>query len=218
MYYPSKSNGYRGLGDYLTQMKNNCSKEDFDRTCRSRIFNITNFADLLYNSICNNDFTCSNSIQCQSALSIRDENSSYLEAIVEVVPLCEYGTMGTSLNHYKSVYYKISSWDLLPVKCQQIYLSIFIFYIILSFIITLMNIFICIIYSSKKESNSRIYKISLACADLLVGLFVLPVVLITSYQKAHSTPLRAKEGLNSLSFYNLEREKVKRSFISITYR
>ena len=114
---------------------------------------------------------------CQKASTLND-GSTFLESVTQYVPMCSLGYVGCSNSTFRVEDFK--PWDLIGTKCQKMYYFIQTVYAVLIALIVISNICILIVLLHKNHSRNgtlRLYKLSLAVADLLVGIASLPYLL-----------------------------------------
>ena len=117
-------------------------------------------------------------LSCQRASTLND-GSTFLESVTQYVPMCSLGYVGTSNSTFRVE--DFVPWDLIGAKCQKVYYFIQIVYAVLIALIVVSNICILVVLLHKNHSRNgtlRLYKISLAVADLLVGVASLPYLLV----------------------------------------
>ena len=108
-----------------------------------------------------------------------NSDSVFLETPAEYVPLCKLEYIGVSNQSYHED--PFSGWDILSDSCRQTFYLILLLYGLLTIAIVVSNL--CILFvmfhksSTRSSSTLRLYKVSLAIADLLIGLFSLPYIL-----------------------------------------
>ncbi|XP_039254741.2 uncharacterized protein LOC120331683 [Styela clava] len=109
------------------------------------------------------------------------ERGPYHEVINVLVPFCGFVWcgMGTNVNDFDGV----SDWTCLPTRCRVNMIIIVIIICVMSvFVIVANTVVITVFMKSEKLWNGQaLYKISIALADSLVGVVVLPSFVSTFY-------------------------------------
>nr|CAB3262686.1 uncharacterized protein LOC100181847 [Phallusia mammillata] len=108
-----------------------------------------------------------------------DKFGKYHEAVAPNLPFCELNWCGTDDASYRNGV--IDIWNCLSARCRANIVIIFIGLIILSIAIITANVTVIGVFRrNKKLRNSQsVYKLSLACADLIVGVIVVPTCIST---------------------------------------
>ena len=107
-----------------------------------------------------------------------NSDSVFLETPAEYVPLCRLDYIGVSNQSYYVD--PFTGWDILSGSCRQTFYFILLLYSLLTISIIASNLCILVVIfhrNSTRTSTLRLYKVSLAVADLLIGLFSLPYIL-----------------------------------------
>ncbi|XP_039254323.2 uncharacterized protein LOC120331318 [Styela clava] len=115
----------------------------------------------------------------QAALVNVNSCAGYFEVKETQAPMCGIVWCGFTSDAFKR--YDISEWICMPARCRANIIILMVVAGLLSVASTLTNtIALIVFWKNKKLRDSQgIYKISLAVADLLIGVFVFPTVIET---------------------------------------
>lgn len=129
---------------------------------------------------------------CIQVAAYHSESGGYgyfHDVVMTFVPFCHMTMSGYDA---KTIEEKgLSTWTCLPSRCQTNLIIACVFCALLALAIVLANITVIAVFTSspKLRNSQAVYKISLAIADLLVGIFVIPTFISSLSILYQSSPI-----------------------------
>ncbi|XP_039261005.2 histamine H2 receptor-like [Styela clava] len=116
-------------------------------------------------------------------------SGNYHEVMFIYQPYC--GDIWCGVNSAVPDFNKFSPWTCIPMRCKITIISISIICVIMSLLTTIANVVVIGVFlkTEKLRNNQSLYKMSIAFSDLIVGLFVFPSIIVTTYFSYSSSNL-----------------------------
>ena len=148
----------------------------FKEVCGEKRLAITPYHKRLYDFVCQNSACDSSELICQGIDTINSPN--YTESL-NVVPFCGPTSLGSDLDLFLKTRPRL--FDIVPFSCKVKFSLAVIIGIILSISCLFLNIGVIVVARSSESFRNAygFYKISLAIADLLVGVVAAPIFTFT---------------------------------------
>nr|XP_026694245.1 uncharacterized protein LOC113475036 [Ciona intestinalis] len=134
----------------------------------------------------NTNLTLKQSLQpCVQVATYEAETKlgNFMEILTFSIPTC--GVIWCGFNKRLVDHFAISAWDCMPERCRPAVVFILWLCLLLAVTISALNSTIILVYgmNPRLRNSQAIYKISLAVADLIAGVIILPTAISTLYRQ-----------------------------------